>query len=282
MAALKKRETAPAAPAPSVVPATPAPSADKAPGKATAPHTVTVTRTHTVSGNVVSDENIVETLAVHSFATTPAVVTVGGKVTRNQGDFNSVQVFVSVAMPCYVEEVDATYSRVSAQVAGFIQTEVESVGGAAPTAGSNDFSTDEPASEVGADEGQPEVAEEAAEEEGEVTAEYIRSLDDEALAAFLVENPDLGVSADDYPTSELLADAIIEAAGLEDAEAPAEEAAAEEDGYTESELLAMSNKDLGEILRAWELTCTVPKGTKADGIKVIYVKTILDRQNGTA
>ncbi len=45
-------------------------------------------------------------ISVPVFHTEPARVTVAGSVTRNQGDFNSARVEVSISLPCYPNDAD--------------------------------------------------------------------------------------------------------------------------------------------------------------------------------
>jgi len=51
-----------------------------------------------------------ETLAVHSFVTAPASVSVEMGMTINLGNFESARVTVSVSVPCYKEEVESAHA----------------------------------------------------------------------------------------------------------------------------------------------------------------------------
>ena len=77
------------------------------------PTTVVVTRQRFLSGKSVAPEEIEEyTLAIHKFATEPAVVGVERGLTINLGDYNSTKVSISLYMPCYAEEVEDTFALV--------------------------------------------------------------------------------------------------------------------------------------------------------------------------
>jgi hypothetical protein len=70
-----------------------------------------VSKQFVVSGSDSGPEEISEeTLAVHSFVTAPANVSVEMGMTLNLGNYESARVTVSVSVPCYKEEVDDAHA----------------------------------------------------------------------------------------------------------------------------------------------------------------------------
>lgn len=62
--------------------------------------------------------------------TDPAYISVGGKITKNLGNYESVQIHISVTLPCDPNEkgVRDTKKKASALVEEFINEELESIG----------------------------------------------------------------------------------------------------------------------------------------------------------
>lgn len=88
---------------------------------------------HRESGTVV-DEKITtprQQYEVGAFAR----VRVGGSVTQNMGDFNSVRVSVEVEMPCKptTMDIEETYNLLSEQVDGFLENELNQATGEEPS-----------------------------------------------------------------------------------------------------------------------------------------------------
>lgn len=53
-----------------------------------------------------------ETIDIHVFQTNPATVSIKGGATVNLGNYESARVDVMLTMPCYREEIDATFEVV--------------------------------------------------------------------------------------------------------------------------------------------------------------------------
>lgn len=68
-----------------------------------------------------------ETMEVRRFLTEPARVSVMMGMTLNLGNYESARIDVSVALPCYREEVDAAYVQAHEWVNSRLQKEVEDV-----------------------------------------------------------------------------------------------------------------------------------------------------------
>lgn len=68
-----------------------------------------------------------EELEVALFVTEPAKVSIGQGLTLNLGNFESARIDVSIAIPCYREEVDAAYSYAQNWVEARLEAEVLSI-----------------------------------------------------------------------------------------------------------------------------------------------------------
>jgi len=71
---------------------------------------ITTSRTYKESRVVKKEEMDEERMEVRVFHGPVAEIGVDARMTINMGDFESVQVGVSVRLPCYVEELDAAYN----------------------------------------------------------------------------------------------------------------------------------------------------------------------------
>lgn len=93
--------------------------------------TSSVSTARKVGGQVVENDEAVQPVAELTYegAKEPAVVTVGGSITRNLGDFNSCRVEVRLAMPCDPSEIDATYIKASEWVDTHLGQELDSATG---------------------------------------------------------------------------------------------------------------------------------------------------------
>lgn len=90
------------------------------------PGTVATSREHRACGQAYDRAEDVQNPTVEVRGE-PARVRVGGSVTQNMGDFNSIRVEVVVERPCEDTEevIAATYQAVSDQVDSFLQRELE-------------------------------------------------------------------------------------------------------------------------------------------------------------
>ena len=89
--------------------------------------TVTVIRTYKDSrARKRHDETTEDRLEVHKFVTKPASVRVAVGGTFNLGNFESLRYDVTVELPCYREEVEATYDEALAMCNERLQSEARS------------------------------------------------------------------------------------------------------------------------------------------------------------
>jgi hypothetical protein len=88
---------------------------------------VYVTRTLESGPRVVSETEDRSLIAVHRFITEPANVGVEAGITLNLGHFEFARLNVSVSMPCYKEEVDATYRYAQSWAKSRLQLEVTKI-----------------------------------------------------------------------------------------------------------------------------------------------------------
>lgn len=75
-------------------------------------------------GEVVDHEDA-EEIEVQEFQTDPAYVTVKAGLTKQIRDYESLRVDVSLSVPCYLEDVPATFDAVAEIVAMRLQSEVD-------------------------------------------------------------------------------------------------------------------------------------------------------------
>jgi hypothetical protein len=68
-----------------------------------------------------------ELISVHRFETEPAIVRVGFGLTINLGNYESARVDVSVAVPCYKEQVESALDELKSLVEKRIQDEVDDI-----------------------------------------------------------------------------------------------------------------------------------------------------------
>ena len=71
---------------------------------------ITTSRTYKESRVVKKEEMDEEKIDIRVFHGPVAEIGVDARMTINMGDFESVQVGVSVRLPCYVEEIEAAYN----------------------------------------------------------------------------------------------------------------------------------------------------------------------------
>jgi len=117
-----------------------------------------------------------------------------------------------------------------------------------------------------------------------ISANDVREMDRDDLIALIKDN-ELDVNPKVYKKDEALAEAIIEAAGLEEADADAEsegEVDGGEDGtdedFTEDDLKAMSERDLKQLMKDNDMTW--PSAKTAAGAKALAIRQILKAQRG--
>lgn len=72
-------------------------------------------------------EKVIE-LAVEQFVTDVAFVRVNAGVTKNQGNYESLRIDVSITYPCYKEQVAEVFPRVAEMVAGYLDSELDNYG----------------------------------------------------------------------------------------------------------------------------------------------------------
>ena len=116
-------------PAPVTKPVSPAP-------KQAEETVVTVTRTVGKFGKLEQQQ---DTLDVRTFVTDPAKVELGYGLTVSLGDYEFARVDVKVSIPCYREEVDATYAQAKSWVEERIKAEVKDVRSATMKKPNNPF-----------------------------------------------------------------------------------------------------------------------------------------------
>lgn len=80
--------------------------------------------TVTASGVGISEDRR-EVIEVRQFAVEPATVRVNAGVTKSLSQFEFLRVDVSIAVPCYVEEIEQVLANVSDLVADALDEEVE-------------------------------------------------------------------------------------------------------------------------------------------------------------
>lgn len=90
---------------------------------------VTVSRTFSKDGKVISAEAETDQLMVHRFETQPAEVGLTKGVTLNLGNFESARVEVFCRVPSYLEEMDDAYRFADAFCEQRIMAEIERVRG---------------------------------------------------------------------------------------------------------------------------------------------------------
>lgn len=73
--------------------------------------TLSVTTAYKVSGEQIDGEEVDDVIQVRTFLVPPAKVGVRLGRTINMGNYESLQVSVSVEIPCYVEETGAAYEH---------------------------------------------------------------------------------------------------------------------------------------------------------------------------
>lgn len=78
-----------------------------------------------VTRKVCGQESEEVTSEVHKFEVEPAYVRVNGGITKSTGNYESLRVDVSISVPCYVEDIQATYDRIADDVAFKLEDEVE-------------------------------------------------------------------------------------------------------------------------------------------------------------
>ena len=88
--------------------------------------TITVNRTVKRSGVTETSESETETLQVHQFATTPAVVSVSYPI-KLCASYQSVGIEVGVALPCYAEEAAAGFDQANTLVVERLRLEIPKV-----------------------------------------------------------------------------------------------------------------------------------------------------------
>lgn len=71
------------------------------------------------------EEESRETIETRRFATDPAYLRVNAGVTKNMGNYESLRLDVSISVPCYKEEVDDVYERVSDKVSEMLEAELK-------------------------------------------------------------------------------------------------------------------------------------------------------------
>jgi len=76
--------------------------------------TVYVNRSVGKANDMPVPEGDEDVIAVHNFATMPALVTVDYHLTLNLGNFESARIGISVQVPCYKEEIDDAYEFAAA------------------------------------------------------------------------------------------------------------------------------------------------------------------------
>ena len=73
---------------------------------------LTVTKSYKSGPNPTPvDDTTAETIAVHKFETTPAVVGLEQGMTVNLGKYESAKITVSISLPCYKEEIEEAYTK---------------------------------------------------------------------------------------------------------------------------------------------------------------------------
>lgn len=88
------------------------------------PEAVSAEESVLVTATAAGLDNKIETKRIRKFVTEPAYVRVGNGVTKNLGNYESLRLDVSISMPCYREEVDAVFTKLSEQVGKMLDTEI--------------------------------------------------------------------------------------------------------------------------------------------------------------
>lgn len=211
-------------------------------------------------------EPTTETLEIRTFATRTGSISVSNKQrlgTVGQG----AEVSVMVTVPHYMEEQDEAYAEASAKVAEYLALEQErlaELAGPEALAQAGIGLDGEGLPEAGTGEGEAEAGGEGeAETAGEVNADYVRALPDEAAVLAFCQENGCEITLEEYSTLDEAKEAVIsyfwsEDAGEGEEQPPAEETAAT--GYTEAELSKMKLSELTELFGAWGVN-----GGKAPG-----------------
>lgn len=82
-----------------------------------------VRKVHTVSGEIVSEENGEEVITVRRFLTECAKVGASMKRTINTGKYESITIEASVYLPCYAEEASGALDAASEIAASYVVRE---------------------------------------------------------------------------------------------------------------------------------------------------------------
>lgn len=90
-------------------------------------HTAMVKVYTTLPGGTEQEEKAKE-ISVEQFITDPAFVRVNAGVTKNQGNYESLRIDVSIAYPCYKEQVAEVLPRIAGMVAQYLDEELTNYG----------------------------------------------------------------------------------------------------------------------------------------------------------
>lgn len=225
-----------------------------------------------------------EVITINKFETDTAKVTISASIKKSDGAYGNAEVFVSLSVPCYVEEIEDIYEATTVKLHQMLDNEMAKFSSAeAPTAYTNT---------------KAEVVEESESlEEGEeqnLTEEDVAAMKKDELIK-LVDDYGLDVDTGAKKTLAILRKEVITALFTEEEEA-AEEVAeepevatvSEEEGefipYTKEQLSenTVTLEDLKEALSDFDVdpsTVKVAKNALPKVVKAAYVEAILQAQD---
>ena len=91
------------------------------------PEKISTLSTKKITVKLYGEENEIADQEVQAFEVEPAYVRVSEGVTKSMGNYESLRVDVAITVPCYTENIEATFQNVSDDVNRMINEEVDRI-----------------------------------------------------------------------------------------------------------------------------------------------------------